>query len=691
MTADFEKIKELIDACPQLYFFNPDAPVFLQTDASMNGIGAYLFQIVDGKEVPIEFLSKSFTREQSNWSTPEQEAYAIFYALRKWDHLLCDIKFTLQTDHKNLIYVNLEGSAKVRRWKLLMQGYNFDIEHIAGVDNVVADAFSRLCALTESKKKKKKARKSLRKRHSLRKVKPLRKLRTPAQTLAQCINDEFVYFLDLMREEDKVLREYEGPDHYRGVEQLWSLDEECYAVCTDASLSQSVIDSIKLVHNKEAGHGGARRTIAKLNRAKIFFPDMRACVEKFIKECPYCQKTSQRKVAITALPKTLASTVSMQQLHIDTIGPLPIDSQGYSYILVIIDKFSRWLLLYPLKTVTAQEAAEALMFHMGIFGVPVDIGSDGGSQFMAIFDELVAIVGATHSVTLAHSHEESGIIERANKEIMRHLRAFMFEQTIGADWRVYLPFTQRICNAEIIKHLNVSPSQIIFGGAIDLNRGIISPNVMAKHDHGELSEYVNRLIIVQAATIKYAAQMQTERDEKVILTKTSALKSAITEFKAGSYVLLEYPSDGFLMTPRPPNKLMTNLKGPLQVISNVGPTYTLRDLVTTKTVFTHVSRLREFHYDRERVDPLTIAVKDSGQFLVERILDHKGYTGKGLHRMISKLQFLVKWVGYEQPDWQPWSNLHKNLLTHDYMRTIPCLAKKIPKRYTDDNDIEVEE
>jgi len=688
MEQEFKTIKEMIDACPQLYFLDPSAPVFLQTDASMRGMGAYLFQLVDGKEVPIEFLSKSFSLEQSQWSTPEQEAYAIFYALRKWDHLLRDIKFTLQTDHKNLIYVNLEGSAKVRRWKLLMQEYNFDIEHIPGRDNVVADAFSRLCALTENLKKMK-AKKSPRKRHSLRKRQTLRRLHTSELSpLDQCINDEYLCFLALMKYEDTVLREYEGPDHYHGIEQLWSLDEEqCHAVYTDVSLSQSVVDSITSVHNKEAGHGGARRTMAKLKSAKISFPNMRACVDKFIKQCPYCQKTSQRKVAITALPKTLASTVAMQRIHIDTIGPLPMDSQGYSYILVIIDKFSRWLLLYPLKTVSAQEAAEALIFHMGIFGVPVDIGSDGGSQFMAVFDELVAIVGATHSVTLAHSHEESGIIERANKEIMRHLRAFLFEQTIGADWRVYLPFTQRICNAETIKHLGVSPAQIIFGAAIDLNRGIITPNFMSSHEHGDLSEYVNRLICVQAATIKFAAGMQTERDQKVILTKTAALKSAITEFKVGSYVLLEYPSDGFLMTPRPPNKLMTNLRGPLQVTSNVGPTYTLRDLVTTKTVFTHVSRLREFHYDKERVDPLAIAVKDSGQYLVERILDHKGYTGKGNQRQISKLTFLVKWVGYEEPDWQPWKNLHKNFLTHEYMKDYPYLAKKIPQRYTDGDDL----
>ena len=667
MEQEFSHIKEMIDACPQLYFFDPTAPVFLQTDASQHGMGAYLFQLVDGKEVPIEFLSKSFTHEQSRWSTPEQEAYAIYYALRKWEHLLKGIKFTLQTDHKNLIYVNLEGSAKVRRWKMFMQEYDFDIEHIAGEDNVVADAFSRLCAITEQ---------------------------TPFD---HCVNDEYLYFLGLFAYEDAVLRDYEGPDHYHGVEQLWSLDEEldevCHAVVTDASLPQSVIDSIRTVHNKEAGHGGVRRTLAKLNKTgvspEIFSPNMRACVEKFIKECPYCQKTSQRKVAVTALPKTLASTVAMQQLHIDAIGPLPMDSQGYSYILVIIDKFSRWVSLYPLKTVTAQEAAESLLIHMGTFGVPVDIGSDGGSQFMQVIDELIAIVGATHSVTLAHSHEESGIIERANKEIMRHLRAFLFEQTIGADWRVYLPFTQRICNAEIIKHLNVSPAQVIFGAAIDLNRGILSPNVMAKHEHSELSDYVNRLIKVQSATIKYAAQMQNERDVQVVLTKTAALKSAITEFKVGSYVLLEYPSDGFLMTPRPPNKLMTNLKGPLQVISNEGPTYRLRDLVTTKTVFTHVSRIRDFHYDKERVNPLTVAVKDSGQFLVERILNHRGFTGKGNQRRISELEFLVKWVGYAEPDWQPWANLHKNVLTHDYMKTIPCLAKKIPERYTIEEDIEV--
>ena len=61
------------------------------------------------------------------------------------NHLLRDIHFTLQTDHKNVIYINDTASPKVVRWKLEIQEYDFDIEHIAGKNNPVADGLSRDC------------------------------------------------------------------------------------------------------------------------------------------------------------------------------------------------------------------------------------------------------------------------------------------------------------------------------------------------------------------------------------------------------------------------------------------------------------------------------------------------------------------------------------------------------------------
>ena len=61
------------------------------------------------------------------------------------EHLLRDIHFTIRTDHRNLTYINTSGSPKVIRWKIAMGEFDFDIEHIRGVDNVAADGFSRLC------------------------------------------------------------------------------------------------------------------------------------------------------------------------------------------------------------------------------------------------------------------------------------------------------------------------------------------------------------------------------------------------------------------------------------------------------------------------------------------------------------------------------------------------------------------
>jgi hypothetical protein len=121
----------------------------LQTDASDYGIGAYLFQVdsVNGtrKELPLGFISKSLDKVQRRWSTIEKEAFAIFYALRKWEYLLQGRHFVLQTDHKNLTFINTDLRQKVTRWKVHVQEFDFDIQYLEGENNTVADNMSRHC------------------------------------------------------------------------------------------------------------------------------------------------------------------------------------------------------------------------------------------------------------------------------------------------------------------------------------------------------------------------------------------------------------------------------------------------------------------------------------------------------------------------------------------------------------------
>jgi hypothetical protein len=145
----FRACQQAVVGCRKLYYEQAGLPIRVYTDASDYGIRAYLCQVNDdGTEVPIEFISKTLTKAERKWSTYEKEAYAIFYALRKWESHLRDVKFTLFTDHKNLTYLAKDPNAKVMRWRLGVQDYDFDIAYIPGEDNIVADAFSRLCPRT---------------------------------------------------------------------------------------------------------------------------------------------------------------------------------------------------------------------------------------------------------------------------------------------------------------------------------------------------------------------------------------------------------------------------------------------------------------------------------------------------------------------------------------------------------------
>jgi hypothetical protein len=150
-TADkaYVDTQEAIVNCQMLFFRDHSAPIRLYTDASDYGIGGYLCQVIDNIEQPIDFISKTLSKAEKKWSVYEKEAYAIFYSLRKWEHYLQGLKFTLFTDHRNLTFLENDPSPKVQRWRIAVQEYDFDVAFIEGSKNVIADGgFSTLlCSL----------------------------------------------------------------------------------------------------------------------------------------------------------------------------------------------------------------------------------------------------------------------------------------------------------------------------------------------------------------------------------------------------------------------------------------------------------------------------------------------------------------------------------------------------------------
>jgi transposase InsO family protein len=400
--ACFSLLIDKVNHCPKLFFMNDQAPICLHTDASQYGIGGYLFQIVDGVQQPIAFISKTLNSTELRWSTPEKEGYAIFYSLMKLEHLLRDCHFTLRTDHKNLTFINTDFREKVKRWKLAIKHFDFDIEYIKGEDNIEADGFSRLCP-------------------------------TPS-------DPESVEYLNLLLER----------------------------------LPKNIYDKIHAVHNTNAGHVGVEKTIQRLKDSGHTWPKLRQHVKHYVETCDLCQKTSAIKLDIQTMPYTLASYSPFDRVCIDSIGPLTTNDDSKKYILVIIDAFSRFVMLRAISDTTAKSALDGLIEWIGFFGIPSEVVSDNGTQFAnELVEELLELLATENTKIQAYSKEENAIVERANKEVNRHLRAYAYERKDRKTWYKYLPLVQRILNASTHKSIGVSPAQIVFGNAVQLDRQLL--------------------------------------------------------------------------------------------------------------------------------------------------------------------------------------------------------------------------
>ena len=145
----FMELKEAIIQAPILRYPDTTKPYIVYTDASDDACGAQLSQTHDGAEFPVAFLLHTFTGTQRRWSTPEQEAYGIYFAVKKWNYYLQGADIIVRNDHKPLAqFLNGKNeNTKINRWGLELASYSIMFEWISGARNKAADCLLRLVEL----------------------------------------------------------------------------------------------------------------------------------------------------------------------------------------------------------------------------------------------------------------------------------------------------------------------------------------------------------------------------------------------------------------------------------------------------------------------------------------------------------------------------------------------------------------
>ena len=627
----FHSLKEAINNCPMLYFIDDTSPIFVETDASDYGVGGVCYQMIDGVRRYIAFVSHALSGPEINWAVPHKEMYGIVYTLGKLDYLLRDRTFILKTDHKNLITMNTEKNPKVYRWKLAIQDYDCTIEYIEGPKNVIADGMSRILvpydALNDDKGRAAESREQL---FSLVSV-------------------------------DYKIEEYVPGIISMGFATLIHFNSEVVNVAREFTIPLAQRNLIEKCHNSQVGHMGVEKVIARLEKLGQTWPYSREHVKQFIKKCAFCQKMSYLKTPVHTHPFTTAAYGPFQRINIDTIGPLTASDGGYCYILVVICCFTRWVELIPMKTIEMSPTRKELIKYFGRYGEPAQVLSDGGSQFSnEQIAELIRLAGCEHTICLSYSKEENSIVERSNREVMRHVRALIYDICDNTEWEDLVPVAQRIMNGVRNDSNQTSPSEILFGNAVTLDRGMLYNHTALNDDQIYLSKWASNMLLHQKKFMEKAEMLQRQKDDAHIANYPIQR----TDYPVGSYVLVEYHAS--ILRKGPPSKMLTQLRGPMKVIKKVDDHYTLLNITLNKDEEVHVSLIRPFIFDPLYTDPGDIARRDyMSTFQVASVTDH---TPKN-EKLKSRLDFLVKWIGYgpEHDLWLPFSSLRDNPKLRRYL------------------------
>jgi hypothetical protein len=171
------------------------------------------------------------------------------------------------------------------------------------------------------------------------------------------------------------------------------------------------------------GINAVRRQIS----TRFFWHSIVQDITKYVNECNLCQKTSNRNLKVTpALKPVTVEPQVMKQVGVDLIQ-LP-ESNGFIYVIVLIDYFSKWTEAEPLKDKTAVSVAGFLykvICRHGCFEIQIN---DQGREFVnSVSTALHDMTGTQQRVTSAYHPQANGLVERQNQTIKKSIMKVLNE------------------------------------------------------------------------------------------------------------------------------------------------------------------------------------------------------------------------------------------------------------------------
>ncbi|GFW42380.1 hypothetical protein TNCV_239771 [Trichonephila clavipes] len=185
--------------------------------------------------------------------------------------------------------------------------------------------------------------------------------------------------------------------------------------------------------------------------------------EEFLSEMVYSttnKKTGKKEGFLNPISK---ESIPLSTYHVDFIGPLPSTNKSYQHIFTVVDAFTKFTWLYPVKTVSAESALEKLKQQQKTFGNPIRIISNRGSAFTSkLFNDYCDEENIQHlQIATGVPPRGNGQVERIHRTLIPVLTKLSLDDS--TKWYKYVYRLQRILNSTISRSTKWTPFELLVG------------------------------------------------------------------------------------------------------------------------------------------------------------------------------------------------------------------------------------
>eukprot|EP00253_Pinus_taeda_P012641 PITA_12641 len=617
----FEQLKHLLTTAPILRIADPDKDYVVCTDASKEGVGGVLMQ--EGRVVAYE--SRKLKEHEQKYSAYDLELTAVIHALKMWRHYLVGRKFLLLTDHHSLTNYFSQPTLNARqaRWVDFLSGFDFEIKHLQGKENRVADALSR-------------------KVQQLYEV-SVSEWRSPVLEMVKEASRQDVNYQQLKLQLQQAAGLTDQSDYKLNEDGMIHFKQRLYVPSQD-KIKNLIMDEFHVSHY--TGHPGYQKMITAI-RKEYFWPGMKKDIAEYLARCLECQQIKAEHQHPAGLLQPLPIPEwKWEIISMDFITGLPKTKKGNDSIMVVVDKLSKAAHFIPVQsTYRAPQIAHVFMQNVfRLHGLPKVIISDRDVKFTSAFwRTLFADLGTQLNFSTAYHPQTDGQTERVNQVVEDMLRAFVMQQPTL--WEEYLHLVEFSYNNGYHTSTQMSPFEVMYGrkcrtpinwgGPEDkLNLG---PEMLK-----EMEEMVKKVRM----NLKAAQDRQKNFADR---------KRRFKEYQVGDHVYIRIQTKRSTLQWSGCAKLAPRYCGPFQILARIGPVayqLALPSHIRVHNVF-HVSILKKYVYDpRHVIQWQDIQVEPEGEVLVEplNILDRREVQLR--KRAITQVKVQWRHYGPEEATWE---------------------------------------